>query len=111
MKRMIIENKEKYLSYITKLSSYGISLFVNIYSCNHINEWLKLNEFINSITGDNHQVVTEKVINKIIRKPPGKRAKECEVGFIMTSEFDNKDYIVILTKDGRRRWSRHHLVE
>lgn len=114
MKQMIIDNKEQYLSYITKLSSYGSSLLVNIYSCNHINEWEKLNEFINSITGDNHQVVTEVDKNngdskkKNSRKPPGKKAKECEVGFIMTSEFDGKDYIVILTKDGRRRWSRHY---
>ena len=72
-----------------------------------MNDWKLFTDFFKKIDGykEKDKLIENK--NKLKRKCPSKKSNNYDVGFILKSEYDNKDYIVKLTKNGIKRWSTY----
>ena len=101
MKNHIEKNINEYLEKVVKISKYNNTLITNIYSCSHINKWESFNDFFKTFDG----YIEKKPEKVLINKCPSIKSNQFDVGHIMVSEYNNKKYIVKLTKSGIKRWS------
>lgn len=67
-------------------------------------DYSELRDFFLQYTSN--EIIAPEEEKKTTRKAPNLKSKDFEVGFRMISENDQKEYIVSLTKTGKKRWKK-----
>ena len=117
LKKHISDNIHFYMDKVKEISGYNTIIKARIYNCIHANEHKQFNDFFKvfiefynisytSINTDLKSVIKEKSNKK---KCPSTPAKQFDIGYILTSDNDNLKYIVILQKNGVKRWVKNKI--